>query len=280
MTLSAAKSVTATFNTNQAANPQPTEPTDITPINGEVYYVVNQLSGLQADTNFAQTAGWPISQQARRFTSLGQRWAFASLTGGSWKISNVSDQLCLDGAGGAAIVQNSCTGAATQQWLLAPTTNGYYSISNIGTGLLADVASSVQGAAVTQSALAGSATQSQQWLLRPAFFRGADNALIEKQEADRAASNSSWWKDAGQQQDVLQILKDHGVNMIRLRPTSMPPYATQSSTGPCIGKSLLRRNGGSGPRSRQARQEFGNECRIDAAVRWRKFRQCSRGLGQ
>jgi arabinogalactan endo-1,4-beta-galactosidase len=234
VTLSAAKSVTATFNV-VVNNPQPTEPTDITPINGEVYYALNQLSGLQADTNGAQTAGSQISQQTRSFTSLGQRWAFTSLTGGSWKISSVSDQLCLDGAGGIHIAQNSCSAVATQQWLLAPTTNGYYSISNVGTDLLMDVASSSAGAALTQTALAGSATQSQQWLLRPAFFRGADNALIEKQEADRAASNSSWWKDAGQQQDILQILKDHGVNMIRLRPTSMPPYATQSSTGPCIG---------------------------------------------
>ena len=234
VTLSAAKSVTATFNL-VVNNPQPAEPTDITPINGEVYYVLNQLSGLQADTNGSQTTGSQISQRTRSFTSLGQRWAFTSLTGGSWKISNISDQLCFDGAGGAAIAQNSCTGAATQQWLLAPTTNGYYSISNVGTGLLVDVASSSAGAALTQTALAGSATQSQQWLLRPAFFRGADNALIEKQEADRAASNSSWWKDAGSQQDILQILKNHGVNMIRLRPTSMPPYATQSSTGPCFG---------------------------------------------
>ena len=39
-----------------------------------------------------------------------------------------------------------------------------------------------------QSALAGTASQSQQWLLRPAFFRGIDNALLEKQEAARIAA--------------------------------------------------------------------------------------------
>jgi arabinogalactan endo-1,4-beta-galactosidase len=235
VTMSAAKSVTATFNANQAANPQPTEPTEITPINGEVYYALNQLSGLQADTNASQTAGSQISQQTKSFTKLGQRWAFTSLSGGSWKISNVSDQLCLDGAGGTTIAQNSCDNAATQQWLLTSTGGGYYSISNVGTGLLVDVASSAAGAALEQTALAGNISQSQQWLLRPAFFRGVDNALLEKQEAARAASNSSWWKDAGQQQDILQIMKNHGVNMIRLRPSSIPPYATQSSTGPCIG---------------------------------------------
>jgi arabinogalactan endo-1,4-beta-galactosidase len=233
--MDAAESVTATFNTTVASNPQPTEPTDITPINGEMYYVLNQSSGLQADTNGAQTSGSSISQQQRSFTSLGQRWAFTALTGGSWKISNVSDQLCFDGAGGTTIAQNTCDGAATQQWLLGSTGDGYYAITNVGTGLLVDVASSSSGAALDQTALAGNPTQSQQWLLRPAFFRGADNALLEKQEAARAAGIMSWWKDAGQQQDVLQIMKYHGVNMIRLRPSSMPPYATQSSTGACIG---------------------------------------------
>src|SRR5580704_7836761 len=232
--MTAAESVTATF-TIAASNPQPPEPTSITPINGEVYYAVDQLSGFQADTNGAQAAGSQISQQTRSFTSLGQRWAFTSLSGGSWKISNVSDGLCLDGAGGAAIVQNACDDAGTQQWLLTSTGNGYYTISNVGTGLLVDVASATAGAALDQTALAGNVKQSQQWLLRPAFFRGVDNALLEKQEADRTTSNSAWWKDAGQQQDILQILKNHGVNMIRMRPTSMPPYATQSSTGPCVG---------------------------------------------
>jgi arabinogalactan endo-1,4-beta-galactosidase len=235
VTMDAAESVTATFNTTAASNPQPTEPTDITPINGEMYYVLNQSSGLQADTNGAQTSGSSISQQLRNFTSLGQRWAFTALAGGSWKISNVSDQLCLDGAGGTTIAQNTCDDVATQQWLLGSTGDGYYSLTNVGTGLLVDVASSSSGAALDQTALAGNPTQSQQWLLRPAFFRGVDNALVEKQESDRAASNTSWWKDAGQQQDVLQILKYHGVNMIRMRPSSMPPYATQSPTGACIG---------------------------------------------
>ena len=235
VTMNAAEAVTATFNTTVAPNPQPTEPTDITPINGEVYYVLNQLSGFQADTNGSQTNGSQISQQQRNFTSLGQRWALTKLSGGSWKISSVSDQLCLDGAGGSTIAQNACTGGATQQWLLASTGDGYYSISNVSTGLLVDVGSSSAGAALDQTALTGSATQSQQWLLRPAFFRGADNALLEKQEAARAAGIMVWWKDAEQQQDVLAIMKNHGVNMIRLRPSSMPPYATQSPTGACIG---------------------------------------------
>ena len=49
-----------------------------------------------------------------------------------------------------------------------------------------------------------------------------------------------WWQDAGQPQDVLQILKNHGVNMLRLRPSSAPPYANvsqaQCSGNACYGE--------------------------------------------
>jgi arabinogalactan endo-1,4-beta-galactosidase len=85
-----------------------------------------------------------------------------------------------------------------------------------------------------QTALSGTATQSQQWLLRPAFFRGVDSALLEKQESARASSGLNWWKDAGQPQDVLEIFRNHGVNMVRLRPSSVPPYANVSQGG-CSG---------------------------------------------
>jgi arabinogalactan endo-1,4-beta-galactosidase len=70
--------------------------------------------------------------------------------------------------------------------------------------------------------------------LRPAFFRGVDNALLEKQEAARIATGIPWWKDGGVQTDVLQILKDHGVNMVRVRPSSAPPYSNPSQAG-CAG---------------------------------------------
>jgi arabinogalactan endo-1,4-beta-galactosidase len=219
---------------------QPAEPTDITPINGEVYYVLNQLSGLQADlNNNSTTAGDHILENQRTFTDLSQRWAFTSLAGGVWKISNLANQLCLDSAssGGVTyVVQNACTAIATQQWILSSTGDGYYAISNQSTGLLMDLyqGALAAGTVLDQTALAGSATQSQQWLLRPAFFRGIDNALLEKQEAARVAAGLSWWNDAGQPLDVLAILKNHGVNMVRLRPTSVPPYANASQSG-CSG---------------------------------------------
>jgi arabinogalactan endo-1,4-beta-galactosidase len=233
------KTASASINV-VAPSQQPPEPTDISPINGEVYYVLNQLSGLQADLNNNSTAaGDHILDDSRSFTNLSQRWAFNNLSAGIWAIANVSNLLCLDTAasGGVTyVVQNACTATATQQWTLTSTGNGYYTISNLSTGLLIDLSqgSTAAGTVLVQTALSGSATQSQQWLLRPAFFRGIDNALLEKQEADRVAAGLSWWNDAGVQQDVLAMLKSHGVNMVRLRPTSVPPYANASQSG-CTG---------------------------------------------
>jgi arabinogalactan endo-1,4-beta-galactosidase len=220
--------------------PPPTQPVDVTPINGEVYYVLNQLSGLQADLiNDSTTTGDHVIQQPRSFTDLGQRWAFTKLSAGAWQISNMSSTYCFDTAivsGVTYVVQNPCAGSASQQWTLTPTTNGYYSIANASTGFVMDVfQDSLSGGAwLDLSVLSGSPTQGQQWLLRPVFFRGVDNALLEKQEAARSAAGLTWWKDAGQQQDVLGILKNHGVNMVRLRPSSAPPYTSPSQTG-CSG---------------------------------------------
>jgi arabinogalactan endo-1,4-beta-galactosidase len=218
----------------------PAQPVDITPLSGEVYYVVNQLSGLQADlNNNSVTAGDHIIQQTRSFTNLSQRWAFTKLTDGGWRINNTLTSLCFDTASASGVtwvVQTPCAGTATQEWTLTAAPSGYYTITNKSAGLSMDVfqASLSSGAWLDLSALAGNPTQGQMWLLRPAFFRGVDNALLEKQEAARSAAGLTWWKDAGQQQDVLQILKNHGVNMIRLRPSSAPPYTNPSQTG-CSG---------------------------------------------
>ena len=212
---------------------QPPQPTDITPISGEVYYFINQLSGLQADLNSDSTnAGDHILQQPRTFTNTSQRWTF-TLSGGFWQIANLRNGLCLEAAGGL-VVQNPCAASTAQQWTLTATTDGYYTIANRNTAQLIDVPSSAAGASLSQTALAGSPTQSQQWLLRPAFFRAIDNALLEKQEAARIATGIPWWKDGGVQKDVLQIFKNHGVNMVRVRPSSAPPYSNPSQSG-CAG---------------------------------------------
>lgn len=220
-----------------ASTQQPTEPVDISPVNGETYYLINQLSGLQVDLDGGSiTAGQPVVIEDRSFTSLTQRWAFTHLPGGAWAISNISDGLCLDSAsnGSTATVENTCSlSSATQQWTLAPTSNGYCTLTNHGTGLVLDVSAngSTAGSQLNQTVLGSTATQSQQWLPRPAFFRGVDNALLEKQEADRLMENLPWWQDAGQTADVLAMLKNHGVNMVRIRPTSTPPYQTFSLNG-------------------------------------------------
>jgi arabinogalactan endo-1,4-beta-galactosidase len=221
-----------------AAAQQPAEPVDISPINGEVYFLINQLSGMQVDLNNGPTtAGAALLQQPRSFTSLTQRWALTKISGDLWAITNVANGLCMDAAtttGSTTTVQNTCAaGTATQQWTLTATTNGYVTLLNHGTGLVLDVTSSstAAGAQVDQSSASTTPTQSQQWLLRPAFLRGIDNALLEKQEEERAAAGIPWWQDAGQAGDVLAILKSHGVNTVRIRPTSVPPYNTLTLNG-------------------------------------------------
>ena len=221
---------------------QPPQPTDITPISAEAYYVLNQLDGLQVDlNNNSTTDGDHLLQEPRSFTNTSQRWTFTKISGGFWQISSVRNFLCLDSAnisGVMYVVQNPCGSAATEQWILTATNNGYYAIANNSTGLLMDVPSTSGGAFLEQTALSGRATQSQQWLLRPALLRGVDNALLEKQEAARIATGFPWWKDAGVETDVLQILKNHGVNMVRLRPSSAPPYSNPSQPG-CTGNACF-----------------------------------------
>jgi hypothetical protein len=63
-----------------AADSATTAPTNITPLNGEVYYVLNQLSGLEADLNNNSTTGGDhLVQQQQNSTNLSQRWAFTKL---------------------------------------------------------------------------------------------------------------------------------------------------------------------------------------------------------
>lgn len=220
---------------------QPPEPVNVNPIDGQAYYLLNQLSGMQADGGSASSAdGSTVVQQARSFTSLTQRWAMTSLPGNLWLISNLASGLCLDAStssGTTATVQNACSpSTASQQWSFAASGNGYVTVTNHGTGLVLDVSggSNTAGTSLTQTSLGTNPTQSQQWLLRPVFFRGVDNALLEKQESERVSANVPWWQDAGKTGDVLQMLKNHGINMIRIRPTSEPPYNTYTATS-CTG---------------------------------------------
>jgi arabinogalactan endo-1,4-beta-galactosidase len=228
----------ASARAQQPAEP-PAEPVDPAPLNGETYYLINQLSGLQVDLDGGASAssGAAAIIATRSFTSLTQRWALTHLPGGDWAISNLATGLCLSSATSGATtstVQNNCAlSTAAQQWTLAASSNGYATLTNAGSGLVLDVSagSSTPNSVLVQTALGASPTQSQLWLLRPVFFRGIDTALLEKQEADRVAANTPWWQDAGQTADLLALLKNHGINLVRIRPTSAPPYQTFTLNG-------------------------------------------------
>jgi arabinogalactan endo-1,4-beta-galactosidase len=217
---------------------QPPEPVDPSPNDGEIYYLINQLSGLQMDlNNDSTTAGDNILAGTRSFTNISQRWAFTKALSGNWKISNTLNGLCVDSAvsGGITyVVQNPCgINVPTQEWLLTYVTNGYNVITNVATKLVLDVsnASLSSGARLIESSHSGSPTQSQLWLLRATFFRGNDSSLQEKAEYDRVAANNAsiypWWHDAYLPgQDILQIFKNNGMNMIRVRPASINTTVT------------------------------------------------------
>jgi arabinogalactan endo-1,4-beta-galactosidase len=217
-----------------AAAQQPPEPTDVSPNDGEIYYLVNQLNGLQADATEARDRG-RVSVQPRSFSSTAQRWALQRADRSNrWEIRNVASGLCLK-SDERRVELDQCNAGIGARWELLPASNGYYAVRNTASHRLLDLTDPGSTAAtLAASESLGPAGQSQLWLLRPAFFRGVDNALLEKQEALRVMENTPWWKDNGQPQDVLSIFKNHGVNMVRLRPTSAPPYVNPSATG-CVG---------------------------------------------
>src|ERR1700692_1496485 len=114
---------------------QPAKPVDISPNDGEIYYLVNQHSGLQADTS--RTGKRRVNQQPRNFSSNSQRWAFARSGDGRWQIENAAAGLCLVDEERAAVLQE-CEGGLAAQWELLPAANGYYAIRNAAThGLVA-----------------------------------------------------------------------------------------------------------------------------------------------
>ena len=217
---------------------QPPEPVDPSPINGEMYYLINQLSGLQIDlNNNSATPGDKIVVNGRSFANLSQRWAFTKALSGNWKISNILNGLCLDSVVSQGIpytVQNPCgINIPTQEWSFTYVKNGFNVVTNVGTKLILDVSNTslASGAQLIESSLSGSPTQSQLWLFRPAFFRGNDSSLQEKAEFDRVAANNAssypWWHDAYLPgQDILQIFKNNGMNMIRVRPASINTTVT------------------------------------------------------
>ena len=210
---------------------QPAEPVDISPNDGETYYLVNQRSGLQADSSFSGPSE-QVTQQRRSFSSSSQRWAVERTADSGWQIKNVAAGLCL-AEEATRVGLRECGPEPANQWELLPASNGYYALRNRATHRLLSISAQTTAATAPLEVTEASQPprQSELWLLRPVFFRGIDNALLEKQEALRVAQNTPWWRDNGQPQDVLRIFKNHGINMIRLRPTSAPPYLDPSAAG-------------------------------------------------
>src|ERR1035438_4047662 len=150
----------AALTLEQATATQPPSPVDPSPINGETYYLINQLSGMQADLNPGSTAnGDNVIQNPRGFSMLSQRWAMTKTANGNWKISNISNGLCMDSAsaqGAVWAVQNPCGFAVpSQEWSFTYVTNGYNTITNAGSRLVLDASSSSRsaGAKLIQSSL-------------------------------------------------------------------------------------------------------------------------------
>jgi hypothetical protein len=86
---------------------QPPEIVDVSPIDGDIYYLINQHSGMQADTS-VPFAGNLASQQPRSFTNSAQRWSFARTVDNKWEIRSVPTGLCL--------LSNPATGAGMGAW--------------------------------------------------------------------------------------------------------------------------------------------------------------------
>ncbi len=71
------------------------------------------------------------------------------------------------------------------------------------------------------------------------FAKGADVSWITQQEA----SGIRWYNDAGTQQDILQILKDHGMNTVRLR-VWVNPSGGWNNVSDVVAKAIRARNAG------------------------------------
>src|ERR1700716_3932385 len=109
---------------------QPLEPVDISPNDGEVYYLINQHSGLQADSSPGGRDR--VTPQPRSFSSSSQRWALARVGVSGWQIENVAAELCLTDDE-EQVELRECRAGFTARWELLPAANGYYAIRNRAT---------------------------------------------------------------------------------------------------------------------------------------------------
>ena len=209
---------------------QPVEPVDRTLQDGQAYALMNQATGFQ----LTAAGGLQVGEATRDLTSLSQRWGLARLADGTWKLADSATGQCLtETLVPGAVHAEPCGLSPFQHWQLTEITDGYWTLQGAWPGFLLN--SSAGNSVTVSRAGDGAPEQAQLWQLRPAFWRGADVAEQEKMEALRVRTGLPWWKDADQPEDILKILKDHGFNAIRLRPTSIPPYYPDQDPSPCTG---------------------------------------------
>jgi len=212
---------------------QPAEPVDPTPQDGEIYALMDQATGMQLTGSISSYGSNDVLESPRDLSKLAQRWALTRLDGGAWKLTDESSGFCLtENLFSPQVQTDPCAPALLQSWLITEVANGYSTLRSATTGRLL-TGSASHG--VATSHVTGDPSQAQLWQLRPAFWRGADLAEQEKMEALRLKTGLPWWKDAEQPADILKILKDHGYNSIRLRPTSIPPYYPDQPPDTCTG---------------------------------------------
>jgi arabinogalactan endo-1,4-beta-galactosidase len=213
---------------------QPSEPIDPTPQDGESYALMDQATGMQLTGSAPGLSSSDVIESSHDLGSLAQRWDLTRLDGGAFKLTDEASGLCLTENFFSRKIQTSrCEPSLLQSWLITEGANGYSTLRNAVTGRLM-TGSGGQGVVASGHAT-GAPSQAQLWQLRPAFWRGADLAEQEKMEALRLQTGLAWWKDAEQPEDILKILKDHGFNSIRIRPTSIPPYYPNQPANTCTG---------------------------------------------
>jgi hypothetical protein len=140
---------------------QPPEPVDPTPLEGQVYALMNQSSGLQLAANSSGRSGDEVVESPRNFGSLAQRWALTRLDGGAWKLTDQATSLCLaENPLLPAVQAQPCSASPFQSWLIAEGANGYSTLKSVVTGRLLTESGS-QG---LRTALAtGNPSQTQLW---------------------------------------------------------------------------------------------------------------------
>ena len=281
---------------------QPPEPIDVTPLNGDAYYVLNQLSGLQIDLdNNSTLAGSYVVQQPTSFTNLSQRWTFTSLPGGSWQISNASNGLCLASTacrrlavrsrtaavGGSQLpdacyvvaaalrgcIRRAVASPSRRQWLLHDREQRHRVVDRLAAGLRT----------------CGNAPDPKRAFRRyhpepamaaPACFLPRRGQRIARETGgcprrDGRALVEGCRPAAGRPSDFQEPRRQHGALEAQFRAALCECISTAVHR-----KRLLRGNGCAGSGPCQAREEPRHECRTDPAVRRRIFRQRPAGVGR